>query len=112
MKNVKDKSLPQAFYTVFCIFICIASLWITVLALIEKQNDLTELRLAIPSLAKELKNIEEENIALSYEIERFKSPQHLMELARKPEFCHLKAPFLADEVFLPKMPPLPKTDFK
>lgn len=66
---------------------------------IDKLNELTELRLAIPALAKEVKQIQEENIRLRYEIDQFESPIHLMELARKPEFSHLKYPSL-DEVII------------
>ena len=85
------------------IFICIAAAGMTLFAYIEKQNELTGLRLAIPALAKEVSAIEEENIRLTYEIERFESPIHLMELKRKPEFSHLRYPYLDEEVFLPKM---------
>lgn len=81
----------------FCI--CIAGL--ALFAFIEKQNELTALRLQIPALSKELKKIQEENIRLQYEIDQFESPIHLMELARKPEFGHLKHPFLKDIIILP-----------
>lgn len=81
----------------------------TLFGYIEKQNELTELRLAIPSLAKEVKSLQEENIRLTYEIEHFESPIHLMELMRKPEFSHLKYPFLPDEIFLPQGLPLIET---
>lgn len=115
IKKISTKMRPQEkspnkssgfFVTALRIFICIIALWITILAYIEKQNDLTELRLAIPNLAKAVKNIEEENVRLEYEIEHFKSPVHLMELSRKPEFGHLKASFFKDEIFLSKEPPL------
>jgi hypothetical protein len=88
------------------IFICICSIGLTLYAVIEKQNELVELRLAIPVLTKEVKIIEEENTRLRYEIERFESPMHLMELARKPEFSHLKFPYNRDIIVLPKPPPL------
>ena len=84
------------------IFICIVAVGLTLYAYIEKQNELTELRLAIPALSKEVKVIQEENIRLKYEIERFESPARLMELMRQPEFSHLKFPYVKDEVYLPK----------
>jgi hypothetical protein len=83
------------------IFICIASAGLFLYAYIDKQNELTELRLAIPVLSKEVKAIQEENIRLQYEIDRFESPIHLMELSRKPEFGHLRYPYLPDVVILP-----------
>ena len=88
------------------IFICICFMGLTVYAVIEKQNELVELRLEIPVLIKDVKAIEEENTRLLYEIERFESPMHLMELAQKPEFSHLKFPYNRDIIVLPKPPPL------
>src|SRR5262245_8536307 len=88
------------------ILICIFATGLTLYAYVDKQNDLTELRLVIPQLAKEVKNIQEENISLQYEIDRFESPIHLLELSRKPEFSHLKFPFVNDITILPESPPL------
>jgi hypothetical protein len=96
----------QRFRLVLRLYICIAAAGLALFAYIEKQNELTELRLAIPSLAREVKKVKEENIRLTYEIERFESPIHLMELMRKPEYSHLKYPYLKDEIFLPKAQPL------
>ena len=83
------------------IFICIFVAGWTLYTYIDKQNDLVELRMAIPILGSEVKAIEEENIRLKYEVERFESPIHLMELARKPEFSHLKYPYDRDVIVLP-----------
>lgn len=69
---------------------------------IDRQNSLTELRLHIPALEKEVRKIQKENIKLSYEINQFESPIHLMMLARKPEFGHLKYPTLDKIVILPE----------
>lgn len=92
------------------IFICIAVAGITLLAYIERQNDLTGLRLAIPALAKEVKATQEDIIRLTYEIEHFNNPAHLTELAKKPDYSHLRFPYTNEEVFLTKMPPLPKVE--
>jgi len=92
--------------TIFRVILCILAASLTLFTYIEKQNALTELRLAIPSLAKAVKGIQEENVRLTYEIERFESPLHLMELMRKPEFSHLKYPYLTDVIFLPMTAPL------
>lgn len=93
-RQSKQFLLPMRF------FICIFAAGAALFTYIDKQNELTELRLAIPALAKNVKGIQDENIQLKYEIERFESPIHLMELMRKPEFSHLKYPYIKDEVFL------------
>ncbi|MBA3239159.1 MAG: hypothetical protein H0T62_12535 [Parachlamydiaceae bacterium] len=58
----------------------------------DKQNALMEVRLMIPTVMKELRAIQEENIRLQYEIARFESPMNLLELIKKPEFSHLQWP--------------------
>lgn len=96
------KTKNNHLFTILRLFVCIVVAGIILFAYIEKQNSLTELRLAIPALAKEVKEIQDENIRLLYEIERFESPILMMEMMRKPEFSHLKYPYLNEEMFLPK----------
>lgn len=90
----------------FQIIICIFCAALTLFCLIENQNDLTELRLAIPVLKKEVERLDKDNTRLNYEIYRFESPIHLMELQRKPEYGHLHYPFKDDVIVLPEPPPL------
>ncbi len=97
-----SKATKRDRFVTFNIFLCIAIAGMTLYAYIDKQNELTELRLAIPVLAKEVKELQEENIRLRYEIDRFESPIHLMELMRKPEYSHLKFPYHSQQIFLPK----------
>lgn len=83
------------FRLLFCIFLLGSVLYI----FIEKQNELTELRLEIPQLANALEEIKQENIRLQYEIEQLENPERLMELAQKPEYCHLKQPRLDEIIY-------------
>lgn len=92
----------QPFFSTLRIFVCIFAAGLTLFGYIEKQNELTELRLAIPTLDKEVKSLQEENTRLAYEIAHFESPAHLMELMRKPEYSHLRFPYVNEEIFLPK----------
>ncbi|MBA3722279.1 MAG: hypothetical protein H0W88_07750 [Parachlamydiaceae bacterium] len=84
------------------LFICIFFAGFVLYKYIDNLNELTELKLSIPAIAKEVKEINEKNLELQYEIEQFESPIHLMELARKPEFGHLKHPSLNDVIVLPE----------
>jgi hypothetical protein len=86
------------------LLICILFVGLTLYKYIDKLNELTELRLSIPTISKELKEIQEKNLELHYAIERFESPLHLMELARKPEFGHLKYPSLTTVLMVPEVP--------
>jgi hypothetical protein len=94
------------------LFICILISGVCLYAYISNQNELTVLRLAIPSLAKELRSIQEENNRLKYEIESFESPIHLMELMRMPEFGGLRFAYTNETVILPLPDPIPGKDFE
>ena len=78
------------------ILVCIAVCGTFLYSYVNKQNAVTKRRLEIPVLAKEIKDLKEENTHLRYEIEIFESPEHLMELARHSEFSHLKHPMLKE----------------
>lgn len=87
------------------IFFCIGIVGITLYSIIYKQNALTELRLQIPTLSRDLKNLEEENRRYRFEIDTFESPAHLFELMRKPEFSHLKEPSINEVIQIKKKRP-------
>ena len=65
-------------------------------AYIDQQNKVTKLKIELPQLAKEIRELEEENTRLQYEVEMFENPSHLMTIAKRPEFSHLKHPTLND----------------
>lgn len=89
------------------LMICISCVGFVLYKSIDNLNRLTELRLAIPVLAAEIKEIREKNLELLYRIEQFESPSHLMELAGKPEFGHLKYPPVDRVILLPEYKELP-----
>jgi len=80
------------------LLICIFVFSFCLYSYIDKQNQLTQLRIRIPDLAKKVSEIQEDNMQLQYEIDRFENPQHLMELARHSEFSHLKHPLVKEIV--------------
>jgi hypothetical protein len=83
------------------IFIAIFIAGLALYEHIHKNNQLTAIQLALPQLEKEVIKLQKENERLQYEIDRFESPIHLMELLRKPEFSHLKYPLEKDVVIMP-----------
>lgn len=82
------------------LFFCIAILSVSLYSYIDMQNTLTALRIRIPELSQEVKNIEEENIRLQYAIDEFENPLHLIELAKKHKLDYLKHPLLCEIVHL------------
>ncbi|MCH9609304.1 MAG: hypothetical protein S4CHLAM45_07760 [Chlamydiales bacterium] len=81
----------------FCIFVFGFCLY----AYVDRQNQITKLRLQIPRQLADLERVEQENMSLQFEIDRFESPTHLLEIAQKPEYRHLKHP-AQDEVIVLK----------
>src|SRR3990167_5780577 len=70
--------------------ICIGAFSIFMYSYIDCQNELTRMRLKIPQVAQEIRNLKEENTRLKYEIDLFESPHNLMRLASSSEYSHLK----------------------
>lgn len=74
--------------------VCIFFFGFSLYSYVDKQNELTDLKLRIPRIAKEIKSIRQENTRLQYEIEQFESPENLMQLAK--QYPHLKHPALQE----------------
>lgn len=80
--------------------LCLLVLGSCLFSYLEKQNQLTELRIYVPKLVKEIRLIQEENVSLKYQIQKFESPEHLMQLASDAKFSHLKYPFSKEVLVL------------
>jgi len=50
----------------------------------------------LPRIAREIEAIKQENAQLNYQIVSFESPDHLLELAKNPQFAHLSFPYFQD----------------
>ena len=59
---------------------------------LSEQNDLTRLRMKLPELRAEFSAVTEENMRLKFQAETFENPTHLMQLASRHEYRHLKHP--------------------
>ncbi len=81
------------------LFALIVICGVSVYAYLDRYNALVQLRIELPIFTKELVALDEENVRLQFEIEKLENPVHLMELAKKPEFSHLKYPYEKDIVF-------------
>jgi len=88
------------------ILICIIFFGGCLYSYIDMQNAITDLRIQIPKLTKEVRRIEEENTRFLYEIEVFESPENLMRLAQSSAFSHLKYPTEQAVVTLQQADPL------
>ncbi|NGX49074.1 MAG: hypothetical protein K940chlam5_00670 [Candidatus Anoxychlamydiales bacterium] len=87
---------------IFKILICLFTFGISLYSYIEKQNELTSLKIEVPKIVKQVQNLDEEIRKIQYEVETFENPAYLMQLVRKPEFGHLKHPFVEDVLTVPE----------
>jgi len=69
---------------------------------LDHQNTLTKIKIQLPQLEKEIQLINEENCRLSYEVDRFENPTHLIEIVHRSEFSHLKHPILKEILTVPE----------
>lgn len=81
---------------------CILIFGVCLFSYLDKRNQLTQRRMRLPALRKEVLALREEIKKLEYEAERFESPMHLMELARLPQYGHLKHPLVRDILTVPE----------
>jgi hypothetical protein len=84
------------------ILMCISAFGVSLYAYVNKQNEVTRRRLAIPVVAKEIKDLKEINTHLQYEIDLFESPEHLMQLASHSEYSHLRHPLVREILTMPE----------
>ena len=69
---------------------------------LNMQNEVTQLRIQLPEVEKEIRLTQEESRRLLLQIEQFENPAHLMELARSPEYSHLKHPLNKEILTVPE----------
>ncbi len=80
----------------FRVMICLATFGLGLYLYIDKLNEQTAVRFKIPAIEKEIEELSQKNIQLAYQLENFNDPQHLLELAKQPEYSHLKFPFMKE----------------
>jgi hypothetical protein len=81
--------------------VCVTVLGVLLFFYLERQNELTQLKIQLPQLEKKIATLREESCRLRYEVDQFENPMHLIELAHRPEFGHLKYPLLKEILTVP-----------
>ena len=84
----------------FRLLLCIITLGLFFYAYVDKQNSLTELKMQIPKLSKDLKELQEEKVSLTFAIDQFENPQNILQKTRLSEFSHLKYPISREVIIL------------
>jgi hypothetical protein len=82
--------------------VCTAVLGWCVFSYLETQTSLTDAKIQLPKLEKEIASIREEAQRIQYEIDQFQAPNHLIEMAHRPEYSHLKHPLLKEILTVPE----------
>lgn len=82
--------------------VCFCTFCFCLYSYLEVQNNLTRVKMLLPQKEREIHAIREEIRRLSYEVGSFENPTHLIELAHRPEFSHLKHPVLKEILTVPE----------
>ncbi len=81
---------------------CLSVLSFCVYSYQNKQNSLTHLKICLPQLETEIKEIRKEICQLQYDLDREMNPTKLIELTHRPEFSHLKHPLMREILTIPE----------
>lgn len=71
---------------------CVLALAFSLYAYIDLHNAVTRLRVDIPRLKRQVREWEERNTALSFQLSRYESPAFLTQRLQDPRFGHLHFP--------------------
>lgn len=80
----------------FRCILCIIAIGYFQYIYLQKQHEVTKLRLDIPHLSSSVKKAKEENLHLRFLVDQFENPQYLGKIARDKRFAHLKYPLLSE----------------
>ena len=69
---------------------------------LDEQNALRKLKMQLPQKEKEIQSLKEEMSRLSFQIDKFENPSHLIEMAHLPEYGPLKHPVLREILTVPE----------
>ncbi len=83
--------------------VCFAVFGFCLYSYLDEQNSIARLKMELPQKEKEIQGLKEELKRLSYQVDRFDNPSHLIELAHRPEFSHLKHPVLKEILTVPEV---------
>lgn len=72
--------------------ICICLFGAFLMRHVQRQNDLTRVRLEIPQIAMQARALEERSLQLKEEVGKLQTPKVLLDQLDRGEFAHLMAP--------------------
>lgn len=79
------------------ISICILFAGALLYLYLDRQNEITSLRLRLPHLERSVHEVNQEITRLRFEVDRMQDPAELLELSRQPQYRHLRHP-RADDI--------------
>lgn len=80
----------------FRCILCIIAMGYFQYVYLQRQHEVTKLRIEIPRLSANVKKAKEENLHLRFLVDQFENPQYLGKIARDKRFSHLKYPLLSE----------------
>ena len=72
------------------LLICLLGIGLSLYMTVVSDNHLTQLRMQIPKMTQEVRELEETNEMLAFSLASALQPHHLFTLASSPSFSHLQ----------------------
>lgn len=86
------------------LFICFCALGLSLYQLVEEQNRLAALRVALPTLEQEVRLLQAEILTMRHLLKGAMSPAKLLKLAKEPAYAHLNFPSEPEILYIPVSP--------
>lgn len=92
------------------IFLCFLAIGLSLYQLVEDQNQLAALRVALPALEQEVRLLQADILSMQNLLQSAEAPAKLLKWSKEPEYAHLIFPYESQIIHIPLNPPLPPTD--
>lgn len=86
------------------LLVCFCALGISLYQLVEEQNRLAALRVALPALEQEVRLLQAEILAMRHLLKGNQAPAKLLKWAKEPAYAHLSFPSEPEILYIPVSP--------
>lgn len=86
------------------IFLCFLAIGLSLYQLVEEQNQLATLRVALPALEQEVRLLQADILSMRNLLKTEEAPATLLQWSVQPEYAHLEFPYTSQIVTIPLDP--------
>lgn len=83
------------------LFFCFFTIGLSLYQLVEEQNQLTALKMALPALEQEVKLLQADILSMRNLLKGGQAPAKLLKWSTQPEYAHLRFPYETEILYIP-----------